>query len=188
MLENGQLDMTVSGIGTPERLRFARFINYVAAKNMVIVSKKTAMAVKDWNGFMAAPSLSIGIVRSFKYSTFYDAQLDILKQEGRVGEAGDLGQMLAQFKKQRWSAVLSHSMLYPRYFAPGELDEQYVVFDWAPHEAPVTAGLALSRRRFGEAEAAKWQALISQMKNDGTLRRIFATYLPKGEIDRALDF
>jgi polar amino acid transport system substrate-binding protein len=188
MLENGQLDMTVSAIGTPERARFARFVNYIAVKNMVIVSKKTAQSHRDWQAFMDDGSMSIGVVRSFKYSKFYDAQLEQLKVQGRVGEVADLAQVAAQFKKQRWSAVLSHSLFYPRYFTPIELEEQYVVVDWSPGEKPAKAGLAFGRQRFDAAEVAKWQGLITQMRDDGTLRKIFAAYLPKAEVERVLAF
>ncbi|MES2296234.1 MAG: ABC transporter substrate-binding protein [Pseudomonadota bacterium] len=188
MLESGQLDMTVSGIASPERERYSRFITYMTTKNMVILDKKKALALKDWKGFMADPSMSIGVVRSFRYSDFYDAQLALLKAQGRVGEVADLAQVIAQFKKQRWGAVLSHPLFYPRYFSSAELEDQYAVLDWAPGEAPIKAGLVMGRHRFNEAEVAKWQALIVQMKNDGSLRKIFAKYLPKNEIEHTLDF
>ena len=39
MLESGQLDMTVSGIATPERQAYANFIPYLASRNYILLSK-----------------------------------------------------------------------------------------------------------------------------------------------------
>ena len=46
----------------------------------------------------------------------------------------------------------------------------------------------LVKSRFSEAEAGRWTALVRQMREDGTLKRIFTRYVSAAEADKMLDF
>jgi polar amino acid transport system substrate-binding protein len=62
------------------------------------------------------------------------------------------------------------------------------VQDWTLGEKGLPHGLIMSRRRFSDAEVARWQALLNAMRADGTLKRIFTQYLPPDEAGKMLDY
>ncbi len=188
MIEHDKLDMTVSGIPTPERERFAHFVVYAAVKNVALVHKNTPAAIQSWDAFMADRSLSFGMVRSFKHSVAYDEQIAILRQQGRVAEVADVNQLFSDFKRGRFNVILSHPFFYSRYVRQHELAGQFSVHDWMPQESPVRAGLVLSRQKFSAAEAEKWRKLVGAMRKDGTLLNIFTNYLSKEDAVRSLNY
>ena len=187
-LASGNLDMSVSGIQTPERDKFAWFAPYLSIKNYAVVHSSVSSSVKSANGFIARPGLQMGVVASFKHGTAQDEWISILRQAGRVQESPDAETVFMKLKDQRVDAMFSQPPVYRKYLSTLNMVEKVTIQDWTPSEKGVPHGLIISKHNFSEKEADKFREIIAGMKNDGTLRKIFIKYLPESEADRMLEF
>lgn len=187
-LASGDLDMSVSGIRNPERDRFAGFANYLSMKNYALVQKNAAARVHQAEDFVGLKALQFGVVRAFKHGEKQDQWLDQLRREKRVQESPDVETVFRKLKEQRVDAMFSQPPVYRRNIAELGMQNEVVVQDWTPGEKGVPLGLILSKRRFSDADVARWQALLNQMRTDGTLKKIFTRYLPPDEAVKMLDY
>jgi len=83
------LDLSVSGIATPEREVFAEFIPYFQTRNYVLMTSKVAAEVPTPTAFLADKQRTVAVVKSFKHGALYDAWLDQLRVQRRVFEMAD---------------------------------------------------------------------------------------------------
>jgi polar amino acid transport system substrate-binding protein len=187
-LASGELDMSVSGIRNPERDKFAGFANYLSMKNYALVQKNAASRVRRAEEFVELKGLQFGVVRAFKHGEKQDQWLDKLRQEQRVQESPDVETVFRKLKEQRVDAMFSQPPVYRRNMAVLGMQNEVMVQDWTPGEKGVPHGLILSKRRFSQADVARWQALLNEMRADGTLNGIFAQYLPPDEAGKMLDY
>ena len=88
-MADGTLDMTVSGVATPEREAFAEFIPYSNSRNFLIVRPELAEKVLSLRAFTADKRLRLAVVKSFKHGNTLDVWIDALRAQGRVDEYGD---------------------------------------------------------------------------------------------------
>lgn len=187
-LASGDLDMSVSGIRNAERDKFALFATYLTMKNYALVRRTAAASVRKADDFIGNPALQFGVVRSFKHGEKQDQWLAQLRKGQRVQESPDVETLFLKLKEKRIDAMFSQPPVYRKNLADSGLANEVTVEDWTPEEKGLPHGLILSRHRFSEADAASWQAVLSEMRADGTLRRIFMRYLPASEADRMVDF
>jgi polar amino acid transport system substrate-binding protein len=187
-LEGGQLDMTVSGIQTPQRDRFAWFIPYLAMKNVALIHLHAAEGVKDAEAFLAKEDLQLGVVRSFKHGPGLDARVERLRAIGRVQESPDAETLFLKLRDHHIDALLSQPPVYLKYLQDLGMKGQVLIQDWAPREKGVPHGLVLAKHRFTLAEVAQWRALVQEMKLDGTLKAIYGRYLPASEVKKLMEF
>ncbi len=175
-LEGGSLMMTGSGIQTPKRDEFSWAVRYMAQKNYVLV-KKTVSAPSPAQ-FNADPNLLWGAVRSYKHGDKADAYLDSLRQQSRVAEEPDLGNVFRIFSKEgRTSAVLAPPPAYAKYLKELSLTDRVRIEDWFPEDLPIAHSLIFSKKAFSQEEMKKWRLIVAQMRADGTLRSIYTKYL-----------
>lgn len=187
-LASGDLDMSLSGIQTPERDRFASFAPYLIMKNYAVVRLDAASSTGDAATFLAQPRLQFGAVRAFKHGVSQDLSLDELRASHRVQESANAETLFKKLKEGRIDGLFSQPPVYRRYLHELGMQGEVVVQDWTPGERGVPHGLILAKSRFGEADVRAWQALIGTLRSDGTLKRIFARYLSAGEAVALLDF
>lgn len=175
-LANGTLDMSVSGIATPEREQFARFIPYFATRNYVLMRNDIPGAARSPEGFLANPAYKVAVVKSFKHGPEYDLWLDQLRAKGRVREAGDFQMVLHLLKIGRAQAVLA----LPTSWVPALKQEGMAatvqVLDWWPKDR-IVHGLILSRQHISEATAERIATAIQSMRDDGSLLAIFQRHV-----------
>lgn len=175
-LANGTLDMSVSGIATPEREQFARFIPYFATRNYVLLRRDLPATAQSPEGFLADPNYKVAVVKSFKHGAGYDRWLDQLRAQGRVREAADFQMVLHLLKIGRVHAVLA----LPTSWVPALKQEGMAatiqVQDWWPKDR-IVHGLILSRQRIPEASAERMATAIQSMRDDGTLLAIFQRHI-----------
>ena len=187
-IATGSLDMTTSGVPSPDREHFAWFAIYLAAKNYVLLSSTVPKQVNSIDAFVAEPGLRLGIIRGYIYEATYQHWIDQQRAQGRLEEAADTNQLFVMFKAKRFDALLAPSIVY-RYAVPDLANNTQIrVADWLPKEVGAEGGLVLSKKSFTQAEAVKWQILIQQMHDDGTLSRLLLHYLPANETRDALKF
>ena len=96
--------------------------------------------------------------------------------------------LFKKLKEGRIDALFSQPPVYRKYMQDLGLQGQVVVQDWTPSEKGVLHGLILAKTRFTESDARQWQALVAGLRSDGTLKRIYNSYLPSGEAAALLDF
>jgi polar amino acid transport system substrate-binding protein len=187
-LASGELDMSVSGIRNAERDKFAGFAYYLSMKNYALVQKNVATQVHRGEDFVATKALQFGVVRAFKHGEKQDQWLDQMRKEKRVQESADAETVFRKLKEQRVDAMYSQPPVYRRNIDVLGMQNHVEVQDWTPGEKGLPHGLIMSRRRFSDAEVARWQALLNAMRADGTLKRIFTRYLPPDEAGKMLDY
>lgn len=182
-LRQHDLDMSVSGIATPEREEFAYFIPYFATRNFVLMQATLPTNAHTMEGFLRLPQLKVAVVKSFKHGQQYDAWLTKLRQQERVVEAADFDSVMRIFLAKRVDAVLAlPTSLEPLRRKDNPLP--FIVLDWAPHDY-VPHGLVISRKRVPATTVELFRHHIQQMHDDGTLEKIY-TYHVGAELAKSL--
>lgn len=175
-LANGTLDMSVSGISTPEREQFARFVPYFVTRNYVLMRSDLPTTARSPEGFLADPAYKVAVVKSFKHGAGYDLWLDQLRAQGRVREAGDFQMVLHLLKIGRVQAVLALPTSWVPALKQDGMAATVQVLDWWPKDT-IVHGLILSRQRIPEATAIRMATAIQSMRDDGTLLTIFQRHV-----------
>jgi polar amino acid transport system substrate-binding protein len=173
-LENGTLDVSVSGIPTPEREKFAIFLPYLGAHNYLLVRRSLPEKAQTAAGFLADPELKVAVVKSFKHGAVYDAWLDQLRSQGRVYEAPDLSAVLNLFKIGRVHAMLA----LPTTVALDLQQEgdRLKLLDFVKKN-DVIGALILNRQNVPPRAVELMRKAIRDMRDDGTLKAIYARYV-----------
>jgi polar amino acid transport system substrate-binding protein len=175
MLAGGQLDMSVSGIDTPERRQHSRFVPYLALRNYVLLGRDVDASIKSFEDFLADPRHKVAAIKSFKHGPLFDAWLDKLRAQGRVHETADFRSLMRLLEIGRVHAVIALQTSW----APMRAQVQaagWRVMDWAPGEG-VVGGLVLSRTRIPLTTVELFAATIAAMRQDGTLEAIAARHV-----------
>lgn len=186
-LEDGSLDMGVSGIETEERAKFAAFLPYIAQKNYALLSRKMPAGVMSMEDFVALPGkLRWGAVRGFRHGSYYDGLIARLKAEDRLDEVTETDQLFKMLKADRYMGMLALPMVYHLKLKEFDMADRVTVVDWKPNDPSVKHGLVLSRARFSPAEIEKWANIVDAMNRDGTMEKLIGKYLPPLEAARSL--
>lgn len=172
----GSLDMAMSGVDTPEREAYARFVPYFVSHNYVLLKKDVAAQVHGLDDFLSKTDYRVGIIKSFSHGVVYEAWLAKLRAQGRVYEAADYPAVLNMLKIGRVQAILGMNTSWGGLLKQPAMAGRISVMDWAPHDV-VTSALVLSRKTISDATAARFAAAIRAMRDDGTLKAIFERHV-----------
>jgi polar amino acid transport system substrate-binding protein len=170
MLKEGTLDMTMSGISTPEREGFARFTPYLQSRNMLLVRNEAARHAGTLEQFAALPELKVAVIKGFRHGATYDAWLDRLRKQGRVYDTPDYTTLLRLFQYGRVQAILQLSSNVDVLHRDGHLRGQFRVLDLVPREN-VQGSLVISRL-VADASATRLEQALRAMREDGTVKTI----------------
>jgi polar amino acid transport system substrate-binding protein len=173
-MRNGQLDMTVSGIPTPEREKFAHFIPYLVTRNYALLHKD--VAVRSMEEFLANTELRIAVVKSFVHGDPYDSWLDKLRAQGRVYEASDYTGIIRLLQIGRVQAVLALPTSWVPILRREGMTGDVRIMDWAANQSVVGA-LVLSRKRISPALVEEFRRHIRDMLADGTMKAIYVRHV-----------
>ncbi len=182
-LAEGSLDMTTSGIPTPEREQFARFIIYFQTRNHLLMSNELATRIDSLRTFYGDPKLRLAVVKSFKHGKAFESWIDSLRVQGRVDEYVDAEAVARAFAQGRADAFLSLPVAWGPLLKRNQLEGKVSFLDLAPDDR-VPHGLVLSRKRVPDAVAERLRKGIEAMRDDGTLERIYRTYLSADVVRR----
>lgn len=182
-LEQGDLDLSVSGMATPERQGFAWFIPYMQMKSVVLLAPTVPLSVKQADDFLQRPDLTFGAVRSFKHGQFNESFIEQLATLNRMQYYPDSRTLFKALKQQRVHAIFAQAPVYRHLIPELQFSSKLRILDWAPQEPGIEHGLVLAKSSFTKQQAQEWHRLIEDIKQDGTLLAIFKTYLP---VDEAL--
>lgn len=173
-LGNGTLDITVSGIPTPEREHFAVFLPYLSTRNHTLIGRSLAASAGSPAQFLADPSLRVAAVRSFKYGPRIDGWLAQLRTQGRVDEVADFPTAFKVLMAGRVAMVFAHPMVIEPWRK--QALSEHVLLDWAPEDT-ITAGLVLSRSRVTAADQLLLRRQLDGMLADGEFDQILRHHL-----------
>lgn len=175
-LAKHKLDLSVSGIATPERQQFADFFPYFQTRNYVLMRRELARKLPTPEAFLADSRRRVAVVKSFKHGAVFDAWLAQLRKQHRVEELPDFDSVLRVFKAGRVDAMLALPISLARMHGADSVLEQFSVMDWAPSERIVHA-LIVSRERVSAADRELLRAGLYAMQKDGTLEAIFKRHV-----------
>ncbi|WP_342118853.1 substrate-binding periplasmic protein [Pseudoduganella sp. OTU4001] len=175
MLKEGTLDMTMSGIPTPEREEFARFTPYLQARNMLLVRHDFARNAATLEQVAAQPDLKVAVIKGFKHGTSYDAWLERLRKQGRVYEAPDYATLVRLFQHGRVQAIFQLSSNIDALLRDSALAARFRVLDLVPRENVL--GAMVVSRLVPEASAVKLEQALRAMREDGAMKAIMERHV-----------
>jgi polar amino acid transport system substrate-binding protein len=180
-LEHGNLDISVTGIETAERRKFAWFIPYMQMKNIVLLSPDVPVSVQHSEEFLQRSDLIFGAVRSFRHGEFHDNFLQLLAAQNRVLYYTDSVTLFKALKQNRVQAIFAQAPVYRRLLSELNFNFTPKMLDWAPQEQGIPHGLVLAKASFTQPDVEHWRVLMEELRRDGTLLKIYSTYLPEQE-------
>jgi polar amino acid transport system substrate-binding protein len=180
LIESGALDFSLSGITNESRDRFAAFAWYFSNKYYLLVRKDSG--VQRVTDFEARSGLTLGVIRSFRYSASANRLVDRLDAQGRISYATKLDPLYQVLLEDRIQAMIIEPFDYPALENANIREKtQIVEFD----DPPVRHGLIMSKAALSVPQQQAWRNLVDGMRADGTVQRIFEKYF-KPELARAM--
>ncbi|MDC8772265.1 substrate-binding periplasmic protein [Roseateles albus] len=175
-LAKHKLDLSVSGIATPERQQFAEFLPYFQTRNFALLRRDLAATIMTPDAFLADPLRRVAVVKSFKHGPVFDAWLAQLRGQRRVEELPDFDSVLRVFKAGRVDAMLALPTSLARVPGADPMLDQISIMDWAPNDS-IAHALIVSRERVSPADLALLRAGLQSMQKDGALEAIFRRHV-----------
>lgn len=179
MLADGQLDMSVSGIPSPERRKFAYFIPYFYVRNQLVHLADTPMPRTPAQA-LVREDFRLGVVKSYRHGSGWDDWVEALRSRGQVDEVADTRILIRLLKGRR---IMAFPALPPVFADLGrryDLDPGTVRHtSWFLDQPKIEHGLVLSRQRMPLPLVRAMEQALAQMRSDGTLLSIYRRYLPE---------
>lgn len=183
LIESGALDFSLSGIANAERNRFAAFAWYFSNKYYLLVRKDAG--VHKLADFERSERFQLGVIRSFRYSESANQLVDKLLVANRISQANGLAPLYQTLLLNRIQGMIIEPFDYPALDEKKIRDITTVIeFD----DPAVPHGVIMSKKALPAAEQAKWRALVNDMRDDGTVRRIFEKYFKPNLAAAMVDF
>jgi polar amino acid transport system substrate-binding protein len=176
-LRGGTVDIIPNSIRTTERDRLARFVTFLRIRNLMIVRADRENSLGSIDSFVADRSARLGIIRGFRYGSYFDLRLQSLLGDDRVTAVDDPRDLVEQLRKGELDAILLPSGHYFAYV--GDMDRQraFRVLDTTA-AGPIPSGFALSRGHFSGVQVDNWLRLIEALVLDRTMENLIAGHLP----------
>lgn len=183
LIESGALDFSLSGISNAERDKFAGFAWYFSNKYYLLVRKDAG--VRSQAEFAQNEKLQLGVIRSFRYSETGNQLVDKLQTANRVSQGGGLSPLYQTLMLNRIQGMIIEPFDYPT-LEEKKIRDVTSIIEF--NDPPVPHGLIMSKKSLSQQEQEKWRTLVSNMRSDGTMRRIFAKYFTPEMAAALVDF
>lgn len=185
-LESGETDIVMAALNNPKRDGYALFIPYMQQRFATVMRSDVPAEKAGLATFGADTSLRFGAVRSVTYGGGRDDWFAKMEAEHRLELGATLPTLFRMLKSKRFSAMFAIPLQYEKELADVGMRDQVRIIDWFPNEPPALRCLAMSRKNFTPAQVRGWAEVVQGMKNDGTIKRILAKYLPPDEAAKAV--
>jgi polar amino acid transport system substrate-binding protein len=186
-LERGTLDMASAAAETPARSKFAWFAFYMIGKQYLVLRRPTAAVVHTMDELYANPQLRLGVVRSFAHGPYFDDFVAKFRAAQRLDEFVDQDALYQALIEGKVSAIFGLPFVYPYYVSKYQLGDKLQALDLDPSPG-LKHGIVMSKHSFSEADAVRWRALVDEIRNDGTMRRIISKYLDPQVTEAVMKF
>ncbi len=180
LIESGALDFSLSGITNPERDKFAGFAWYFSNKYYLLVRNDSG--VRNLPDFTQNPALHLGVIRSFRYSESANRLVDTLQTAQRVSQAGGLAPLYQTLMGNRVQGMIIEPFDFP---ALEEKKIRQIASILEFNDPAVPHGLIMSKKALSAEQMQAWRTIISAMRADGSMLRIFEKYF-KSDLAAAL--
>lgn len=171
LIESGALDFSLSGISNEAREKFAGFAWYFSNKYYLLVRKDAR--VHQLSDFENNQKLTLGVIRSFRYSKNANRLVDKLSAEQRVSHASQLDPLYEILALNRIQGMIIEPFDYSQ-VQERSIRELTAIID--TNDEATQHGLIMSKKSISLREQEKWRALVQEMRADGTVLRIFEKY------------
>lgn len=173
-LADGQIDLTMTALETPERSRYAAFYPYGQSKKLITV--RAGLARLDAEGFLAEPGLRLGVLRGAASNPKLEEIIDRLrKQPGRLLEVSGNEALVPLLKAGQIDGFLSVPLVLEDWHG---IDGDVRQVDWTPDDPPVRGGLAVSRLTVSPAIHYNLAYHLADIQRSGQMRQMLERYLP----------
>ncbi|GAB2886539.1 hypothetical protein GCM10027093_22020 [Paraburkholderia jirisanensis] len=183
LIESGALDFSLSGITNAERDHYASFAWYFSDKFYLLVRKDSG--IRALTDFEHNNRFQLGVIRSFRYSDSANRLVDSLAAENRVSLAGGLDPLYQALIAKHIQGMIIEPFDYP-VLQEDNIRNVTTIIEF--NDPAVPHGLIMSKKALSDDERARWQALVDDMRADGTVRRIFRKYFKPDLADAMVDF
>jgi polar amino acid transport system substrate-binding protein len=180
LLESGTLDFSLSAIANEARDRFAAFAWYMSNKYYLLVRRDANVHSVD--EFRRRGTLRIGVIRSFRYGPQANHFVDRLDDEQRVTYASGFDPLFQILIENQIQGVIVEPVDYPA-IEGSKLRALTSILEF--DDPPVLHGLVMSRKSISPEQQQAWRQVMTSMRKDGTVRRIFEKYFP-ADLARAM--
>ncbi len=171
LIESGALDFSLSGIANADRDKFASFAWYFSNKYYLLVRNDSG--VRNLSAFEQNESLQLGVIRSFRYSQSANRLVDKLQESNRLSLAGGLAPLYQTLMLGRVQGMIIEPFDFPA-LEEKKIREMTTILEFS--DAPVPHGLIMSNKAVPAQQQEQWRAIVSSMRSDGSMRRIFEKY------------
>ena len=179
LLEDGELDFTLSALTNPDREKFARFIPYVLAENYAILddSLRKIKSLEDMMTISKEARVNVGVVRSFSYGPEIDNFILMAKNKGIVIEFAHLNELYEAVEKKQVMITFGSIEVLQNYVQRPNVKNHIVVRSVMKDKIP--AHVAFSKKQFTPEQLNAWNEVISISLKDGTFKKVFKKYIPE---------
>ncbi|MBV8658984.1 MAG: transporter substrate-binding domain-containing protein [Burkholderiales bacterium] len=170
-LAQGQLDMTTSGVFSPDRASYAWFIPYAQFETKAFVSRHRNGTNWSTSEFIGNEALHVGVVRGYRYSPALNRMVSRLKSSSRVEEVADATQLISMLRADRVQAILLPAIILGRDNGPLVQETR-----WEGTNERLEFNLVFARTGFDAEAMAAWIAVVDAMRRDRTIDRALDHY------------
>jgi len=173
---NGRINLTASSARSAERDRLGQFVPFVMTRFDLVLSHRVQGSYKSLAEFVEHGSARLNLVRGILYSPEVEAQVERLRERGRVEVVNDFDIAFRKMASKRAEATLAPLTIYSRYLQSAGLQEHVSVMPVS--ESPATlAGAYFSRNDFTPAARKVFAEALLGMVADGSVARIYGKYV-----------
>jgi polar amino acid transport system substrate-binding protein len=180
--ESGQIDISMSGVATESRERFAVFLPYLRFKNVLLVNDEAARANKVGANPMSDPAASLSVTRGFHYGPPWEQWISKLRERDQVFDVAEEGDAVRLVALGRTSTTIVREIALP--FYAGLYHNGQALRPVDVGAAAGTLSVVLSRKTLEPATLDALTKALADIKADGTLQRILKRHLPTELVDR----
>ncbi len=179
-MQDGHLAITMTGLPTPEREKFAWFYTYANQRNHAILLKSEANKYSSFEDFANDKEARMAVVRGFKHGDYYDNIIQKMRKTQRVDEVAEMETLFLMLKKgKRIDMILSSPFFFINNMKRFDLENDVVIKDWDKNPHPNPACIVLSKKLVSEEDRRLIQKTLAEMRKDGTLKKILMKYVPE---------
>lgn len=173
---SGRINLTASSARSPERDRLGQFVPFVTTRFDLVLSRRVPGAYKSLAEFADRGNARLNLVRGILYTPEVEAQVERLREQGRVEVVNDFDIAFRKMASKRAEATLAPMTIYSRYLKSAGLQEHVSVMP-VMESAPVLAGAYLSRSGLPPAARKVFAEALLGMVADGSVARIYGKYV-----------
>ncbi|MFT7722461.1 MAG: transporter substrate-binding domain-containing protein [Roseateles sp.] len=174
-MRRGSVQLTLSALPSPERLRLAELVPYAQGRYQVLMRRELAARVASLADFEADPRLRLLDVRGYAHGPTLDAWVQRMRGQGRLVETGDFKTAERMLRAGRADGLLTLPDGWGAVTAAGDGPGGFVALDVAPQERNAIS-LALARA-MPEADRLRLRRALQAMLADGTVYGILRRHL-----------